>query len=265
MSLESAKKYGYISSIINVILPIVSIFILIGTLYLIFSSIVANSTEFMAGPGLIAGLLIAVAATGVIALILFFLSMYRLSNYYKEPAIFRNVLYGFLLTIIGGIISAVIILGFTSTITTELLDTTTTGNFMAVVSQFIIVYAATLIVSMIFTIINGVFYWKAFTVLGEKSGVGNFKTTGLLYLIGSVTSIIGVGSIVIWIAWIFATQSYKQLQPQPNPVFSYNTDTATQQPYFGKIYCSACGTENISNTCYCKHCGKLLQTTPTNS
>ncbi|MDR1993351.1 MAG: DUF996 domain-containing protein [Nitrososphaerota archaeon] len=264
MSLESAKKYGYTASIINVILPIVAIFMLIGTLFLSFSLIMTNSTEFTAGLGLILGLSVAMAVAGIIALILFFSSMHQLSNYYKEPPIFRNILYGFLLTIIGGIISAIIILGFTTTITAELL-TITTGNLMAVISQFIIVYAAIILVSMVFAIINGVFYWRAFTALGEKSGVENFKTTGLLYLIGSVTSIFGVGSIIIWIAWIFAAKSYKQLQPQPNLIPSNSVDTTTQQSRFSKIYCSACGTENNTPASYCKHCGNPLQTTQTNS
>jgi uncharacterized membrane protein len=267
MSLESAKKYGYIASVLNVTVPIIAIIAVLGALYMMFYQIIANPTN--ASPafwqGTIIGVGIALFAAGIIALILFFLSMHKLSNYYQEPAIFKKVLYGFVLTVLGSIItSVIIIIGFATTLSTDALNIITNGNFMDIITRFMIIYAATFIISMIFAIINGVLYWQAFNKLGEKSGVETFKTVGLLYLIGSI--IPGIGSIILWIAWIFAAQSYKRLQPQPiNPPSDATTPTPTNTPSFDKIYCSYCGIENDTNSIYCKQCGKNIQPTETNT
>jgi len=271
MSLESAKKYGFISSIINIILPIMVIFMVLGVIYLMIYQVINTvnpSGPFVLGIGLIAGIVVAMVA-GIFALILFFLSMYRLSKYYREPAIFRNVLYGFLISTIGSIIIYAIVMTLILTTITSDSGTLINADFMNFLAQFMISYIIIFSATLIFAIINGFLYWKAFTKLGEKSGIETFNTVGILFLVGSI--IPGAGQIILWIAWIFAAKSYKQIQPQIIPNLNA-TDTTNHTPQttqtspppnFDKNYCTYCGTENI-NAIYCKHCGNPIQTTQTN-
>jgi uncharacterized membrane protein len=55
---------------------------------------------------------------------------------------------------------------------------------------------------------------RAFNKLGEKSEVDNFKTAGLLYLLGGALAIVGIGALLSWIAWIFAFMGFRSLKPK---------------------------------------------------
>src|ERR1035437_5313600 len=110
MSLESGRKLGLTASWISIILPVVAV---VGVVAIIFSIIATAATGTGTGTvvpnifgvsiGLI-GFVIALAFTAIVGFILFMVSMHRLSNYYNEPGIFRNVLYAFILSIVEGIV-----------------------------------------------------------------------------------------------------------------------------------------------------------------
>ena len=129
----------------------------------------------------------------------------------------------------------------------------------ALIGRLILGFLALFTVAIICAVITAILYWRAFTRLGERSGVEAFKTAGLLYLIGTVLMIVAVGVIIVWVAWIYAAKGFKQLQTQPAPAYSTIPST-TAPPNLSKNYCSYCGTENDQNAVYCKHCGKPLHT-----
>jgi hypothetical protein len=93
---------------------------------------------------------------------------------------------------------------------------------------------------------------RSFNKLKEKSGVDNFGTAGILYLVGSIVP------IVAWIAWIFAAMGFQKLKPAATaPNVSYST-----QPQLNTMpmkRCPNCGTENTADALYCRTCGKPLQ------
>jgi len=263
MSFESAKKLGYRASILNIIIPVIVVLCAVGVLFQIIYQVINNpgAEPDLFGIGFLIGIIIAAAIIGIIAFVMFVLSMYKLSNYYKEPAIFRNIIYSFIISIIFSTILSVVVSLTLNTAITDLAQAAT-NDFNSVTTMFtslLSLLAAIIFISIGLGIIQGILYWQAFTKLGEKSGVEGFKTTGLLYLIGSIINGTGIGAILIWIAWITAAKNYKQLQPQPNPPTAYNT-TST----LNTVYCSSCGTENNANDTYCKHCGNTLQTVQTN-
>jgi uncharacterized membrane protein len=212
----------------------------------------ANSLVYVIGV-LIASVYILIA--GLIALILFILAMYRLSKYYKEPVIFKNILYSIILTISYAIIISIVSIVFFVSVLTNSSINTITGD-TASISTFASGFIAILATAVIFGVLNAFLWWRAFTKLGEKSGVDTFKTVGLLYLLGLVPFI---GNILIFVAWLFAAKGFKQLQPQPTPI-TPNYTTPTTLASFDKIYCSYCGTENDATITYCKHCGNPTQT-----
>jgi uncharacterized membrane protein len=271
MSLESAKNYGYIASIIFCIIPIISFITNIAVFAAFFSSfgdLIANpnavNTDIIFSTftylGVIAGIGAIILITGLFALILFLIAQYRLSKYYNEPAIFRNILYSILLTIgyvIIAIIAAAILFLITATtvITTEIAPGADTVMLTPLIGTAVLV----VVLSIIYVIIYALLWYRAFNKLGEKSGIDAFKTAGLLYVIGMFIPFVSL------IAWIFAAKGYKQLKPQQLPTDSnYNTYTP-QSPTVNRIFCSQCGTENLVNDTYCKHCGQTIQTTQTDT
>jgi uncharacterized membrane protein len=257
MSLESGRKLGLISSLISIILPIIGI---IGAIAIVIAVITNLASGIVTGTvttplyGLSVGLiafLISVAAIGIAGFILFLVAMHNLANYYGEPSIFKKVLYAFILNIISATILVVYEFAFVfssfSRLQTSTPSTTPALSILGILG-----------ISIIFAIVNAVLYMQAFNKLAEKSGVDNFKTTGLLYLIGTLLTIVLIGGLLVWIAWIFAAMGFNKLKPSPTktPTISY-----TQPPPPSNLQtkrCPNCGTENLADALYCKSCGKPL-------
>jgi uncharacterized membrane protein len=259
MSLESGRKFGYYASLINVIMPIVTI---ISVVTIIASIIAASATRIAngsAGPtfsifgGLIVFLIIMVAV-GIAGFIMFMYSMYTLSNYYKEPAIFKNILYAFIMSLVSG--AVVVILEFAVLLSafSRFSSITTPSSVTPAFTQIIFTYVVVIVVALAFGIVNGVLYMRAFNKLKEKSGVDNFGTAGLLILIGVFIPIIS------WIAWIFAAMGFNKLKaaPTPSPNVPYSVHPPISTTTQIKL-CPNCGTENLTDALYCSSCGKPLQ------
>ncbi|MEM2755195.1 MAG: DUF996 domain-containing protein, partial [Candidatus Methanomethylicia archaeon] len=81
-----------------------------------------------------------------------------------------------------------------------------------------------LVILVIFLILQAVFYKKSFTLLAEKSGEKMFNTAGMIMLIGAVLTIIVIGVILLLIAWILAAVAFLSIKtpaptlpPPPSP------------------------------------------------
>ena len=159
-----------------------------------------------------------------IGIILFIIGMRRLSRYYDESGIFKNVLYGFVLNVVGSVTATVIEFAFVLESIRSINQTGTTqiaatlgpavSTAASVSTELIIGYYAALAIGLVLGIISAVLYMRAFNKLAEKSGKDNFRTAGLLYLLGTVLTIVLVGGLLIWIAWIFATTGFNSLKPK---------------------------------------------------
>jgi uncharacterized membrane protein len=69
------------------------------------------------------------------------------------------------------------------------------------------------VIAFVFVIVSAIFYRKSFDLLATKSGVNMFGTAGLLLLIGAVLTIILVGFIVMWIAFILLAVGFFSIKP----------------------------------------------------
>jgi uncharacterized membrane protein len=256
VSLEVGRKYGYYASIINVVLPIIGA---IGFVAVIISVIAASASSyangavgtsiFTFGVGVVA-LIVGVVVLAIIGFILFMVAMHNLSNYYKEPVIFKNVLYAFILTIIEYVAAFLI---YIAVVFTAFRTIDTTPNPSSVSPQpVLLVYVVFIVVWVGFGLINGVLYMRAFNKLKERSGVDNFGTAGILYLIGVIVPIIG------WIAWIFAAMGFNKLTAAPtNPQYAPYAPQPPPMSYTMQTKrCPNCGAENTPDALYCQNCGK---------
>jgi len=262
MSIETGRTLGLISTIMFVILPIVGAVLFVSLFSIILSAIgvglsqgnLPSNFPSLAALGL-AGLGIGFIIVGILSLIfgiLFAVSMYLLSNYYNEPAIFRNILYAIIILIVGVVVAVVfqflLIIPMSTTVAQSL--GTPSLNSLPIIG-----FIAILIASVILAIISAVLVMRAFNKLAEKSEVDSFKTAGLLYLIGVLTSFFFIGGIIVWIGFIFAVIGFHRLKPI-KPI-SYETPIA--QTMLPTKRCSYCSTENVVGATYCRFCGKPLQ------
>jgi uncharacterized membrane protein len=162
-------------------------------------------------------IIIPIMAIGVIALIIFIaniLAMHRLSQYYKESAIYRNSSYGLILGLVGiGLTVAVIIevVLYAEAYARDVIGITTVGPMTGT--------TATLLVSVLFAafvleLVSAIFYMLAFHKLGNKSGVYSFNKAGTLYLIGIIMTIVIIGTLIIWIASIYSASGFNSLKPK---------------------------------------------------
>jgi len=169
----------------------------------------------------------------LIGVILLLVGMKGLSDHYNEGGIFNNALYGFIMTIIGGVAAVA------TAIVTVLAALATIGvanwtewamkiqqnamdmsTFWSLVGPIIAGLVAALVILFVFIVVAAIFYRKSLNILAAKSGVKMFETAGLLLLIGAILTIILVGFIIIWVAAILVAVAFFSIKteaPQPPP------------------------------------------------
>lgn len=267
MSLESGKKLGFAACIINIIVPVIMGIVFVIFYAALFGALLSASRAASSGvaitpnfAGMFTSVLVVAIVGSALALagyILFLIAMHRLSQYYKEPSIFSNLLRALIIQIVSAVILGVIIVAIVLLAAGGIPVRSTTAYIQPlIITSFLGVIVASLVIFAI-SIYCAVLYKRSFDRLAEKSGVDNFHTTGLLYLIGAVLNIAGgIGAIIIWIAWIFAAMGYQKLQPLPPAtapfVPPYQPGTVAMKR------CPTCGAENSPDAVYCKNCGRLL-------
>jgi uncharacterized membrane protein len=263
LSFESGRKLGLTASLIAVATPVITV-ILYVFLFLSFFGIGTPTASGGTYGGSLypAGIFFAFIAIGIIGflgIILFLIAMHRLSKYYNEPSIFKNALYGFLVNIVGiAVLIGILLVLLFATIFSFAARSTVIFSPFGFIFGFLGVFAAIFVVA----IVSAVFYMRAFHKLGEKSGISNFNTAGTLYLVGTALTIVLVGGLVAWIAWIFALMGFNSLKPKTAepPIVSYPTTQPIQPIRQGeKKFCIHCAAEISIDSVYCPNCGKVQQ------
>lgn len=144
---------------------------------------------------------------GVVGIIILLIGLKELSDYYGERRIFENALYGFVFGLVG-----ILAAGFTffSTFMLRFMEVATTRAFISFTLSFLL----SLLVLFIFHVLGAVFYKRAFTLIADKSNEKLFNTAGVLLIIGAILTIVVVGLIVMFIAWIVATAAFFSVKPK---------------------------------------------------
>jgi uncharacterized membrane protein len=259
MSLDTGRKLGLVASIIAVIGPVLTI-VLYGVL--VFSALSSALSDITGGQsatnsltsGFFTAAIVLTAVIGFVGIILFLIGMHSLSEYYNEPGIFRNALYSFLTGIIGVVVLIVVIAAFAIGSIASGGSSTLSTVVSGILGFLLIVFLGALVIS----IISAIFARNAFKKLGETSGVSSFNTAGLLYLIGGILSIVLIGSILIWIAWIFALGGFNALRPKPAEVSQPIVATPSPQVSMNNTNCPFCSAMNAPDAIYCANCGRQL-------
>jgi uncharacterized membrane protein len=211
-----------------------------------------ESSKNLASIGAILLFLSFIPVVGIIGLILVFIGMKGLADYYKEPGIYQNALWGLIFGIIALVaLTAGFILAFAI------------GFFTFGIGTILTIFAV-LVVVFIFYVIAAMYLKRAFSLLAQKSGEHSFETAGLLLWIGAILTIVFIGLILIFVAWIFATIAFFSIKGASQPA-AYapppptTTPPPTQAaPAQATRFCPNCGAPVQPNAAFCPNCGKPL-------
>ena len=139
-----------------------------------------ESSKNLAGIGAIFLFLSFIPFVGIIGLILMFIGVKGLSDYYKEPGIYQDALKGLIFGIIGLTVTAVgVIFAFTI-------------GFLAFGLGTLLLIFALLVVDFVFYLLMAMSFKRAFSLLAQRTGEHSFDTAGTLLWWGAILTIIGL-------------------------------------------------------------------------
>jgi len=195
MTLESSKTLGGVGAL----LIVVSVLGFLGSIY--------------------SGLL------SLIGIILVLVALKGLSDHYNEGAIFNNALYGVVLTIVGFVVFAAVAVALVFMVIAggfNWEDWSSFGQYFTDINALMNVIGTiiiALVVLFVFLVISAIYFRKSLSALSARSGVNIFETAGLLWLIGAVLTVIIVGFLLIWVAWILITVGFFSIKTtSPSPI-----------------------------------------------
>jgi uncharacterized membrane protein len=202
---------------------------------------------------------------GLVGIIMVLIAMKGFADYYADDSIFRDALYAIIFGIVGIVVLGIFVILFffatsITSVTTSMMPPVSAPFFALSAIGFIILALA---IVLVFFLLEAIFFRRAFDKLANKSGEGIFRTAGLLLLIGAVLTIVLVGLVLIFIAWIMAAVGYFSIKAKAMPSTappSIPPAASPPQPSvsFEKKYCPNCGAENTADAGYCVRCGKKL-------
>ena len=156
---------------------------------------------------------------GIIGIILLLRGVKELSNYYQDEEIYKNTLTGVKFYIIALVAVGVAIAAITVGVGLATGFEFTTGFVPTVgFGVGLVTFFAGLVAAFVFYVLAASHLRRTFNTLAQKSGEASFTTAGNLLWWGAILTIVLVGLVLIFIAWIFATIGFftmKAQQQQP--------------------------------------------------
>lgn len=154
---------------------------------------------------------------GLAAMILLLFSHYYFTKVYEKPEIFRKALTGTIIVVAGNIIGGIFItIGLGTAIFTSAETGLDMSNYQELMGQIfgsgMSIFGGILMLAA--GIVGIYFVFKSLQSLGNQTNINLFKTAGLLYLIGVITSVILIGGLVIFAGWILHIIAYFSLRQE---------------------------------------------------
>jgi uncharacterized membrane protein len=210
-----------------------------------------DSNKNLAGIG---SILLLFPYVSIVGIILVYIGLKGLSEYYKDESIYHDALRGFIFLIIAAVAIAVAvpILIFSGAFSVFALGPFGIG--IGIISAILLI-----VVVFIFYLLAAMNLRKAFNTLAQKSGEHTFETAGTLLFIGAILTIVLVGFVLIFLAWIIATIAFFSIKVPPQQYsqqpYGY-VPPPIQQPTQTSRFCPNCGAPQDANSTFCSHCGK---------
>jgi uncharacterized membrane protein len=169
----------------------------------------------------------------IIGAILVLYALHDFANIYRERGIFSNALYGIVVAIVGGVVTAVlafaVVISNLKDLVTQIYPgwngdwstlqgmTPNSSNLdPSAIFPLIEGLIAVLVIVWIVAIIASFFVYRSLKQVSNKSNVGLFGTAGLLLLIGAIIPIFGL--ILMWISALLLTIAFFTLKSPEQPL-----------------------------------------------
>jgi uncharacterized membrane protein len=211
-----------------------------------------ESNKNLAGIG---SILLMFPFVNIVGIILLFIGMKGLAEYYKDDNIYRDALRGLIFLIIAAVAIAVVVpvLAISGMFSIFAIGPFGVGfGLLALLLMIVLIFTFYLLAAMNLR--------KAFNSLSEKSGEHMFETAGTLLFFGAIFTIILVGFLLIFLAWIIATIAFFTIKV-PQRQYTYMPPQAEAQPAQATRFCPNCGAPQDANATFCSNCGKQLPPT----
>ena len=193
----------------------------------------------------------------LVGLVLLFLGVKNIAEETKDNSIFNNYLYYFICTFISIIVVFAVLFYTFATVggiayltSFESVDMTNPSAVFDYISPFLVGCAVAFLIGWIFVIIGAFYLKKSYDCITDHTKVGLFKTTGLVYLVGAFTLVIGIGIIIIFIAKIMEIIAFFSL---PDNLITDAPRSSAQQT--GRNFPN-CGRPIPMDSQVCPYCGK---------
>jgi uncharacterized membrane protein len=220
------------------------------------------------------------ALPSFIGLALLILAIHGLADHYHDRSIFRNMIFGGIVFVVGIVVAVIIFVATAVGLMTKL-GLSSSGWSDPTVWQsvdwntvdwnslvpYLAAVAVALVVLFVFTVIAAVLIRRSLRTLAQKSGTRMFATAGTVLFVGAILTIILIGFLLIWIALVLLLVAFIELRPgpaaQPQPYGQAYPQQYQQQPVQpqqpqGQTFCANCGTAIPPGTEYCPNCGKKV-------
>ena len=201
--------------------------------------------------GGVGAILIFIPFVSLVGYILIIIAVRDISNDLQDRSIFNNVVIAGATGIVGALAGAFVIFA-------GLL-----GSGLTFGTSLIVGTVAGLLIAWIALVVSAVFLRRAYNTIGERLGVGMFKTAATLYFVGAITTIVLVGFIILILAEILQAIAFFSIPEQPRTQGAgdaYVGPTAAPPPSMpsqgdATKFCTNCGTKISPSATFCYNCG----------
>ena len=166
---------------------------------------------------------------GIVGFVLVLIAVKSISELLKDKDIFRNYIVDFILSIISIVMILVIMLmgffnvgGFTWITSLQDINIQDLSTFWDYFGGIISYAIMALIVGWILWVIGAIYLRRSYNSIAKYTNVSLFRTTGTVYLIGAITTIILIGFVILFVGRIIEVISYFSL-PDELPIDDIKT------------------------------------------
>jgi uncharacterized membrane protein len=191
----------------------------------------------------------------IVGLILVFIAVKSISDLTKDNEIFKNYLYHFILSIISIIaIFVIILIGFgtiggfswiSSLQGAEITDFTSFWKYFGGIIYFAIL---ALVIGWILAVIGAIYLRRSYNEIAKHTKVNLFSTTGTVYFIGAITTIVLIGFLILFVGRIIEIIAYFSL-PDELPKDTKQEETRERR-------CPNCDRVIPEDSVVCPYCAK---------
>ena len=179
----------------------------------------------------------------IVGYILTLISVKYISDELHDQSVFNNMLYAVITGIAGVAVGFFVLLG-------GIASSMFTGGLSAVVGVF-----AFLAIPWLVLMVSAIFVRRAFETMATKLSVDSFRTAGTLYLIGAALTIVLVGFIILFVAYIFQIISFFAIKDTVSSTQVPGGTAVPAQPQGAMKYCTSCGAQMPVASTFCPSCG----------